>query len=264
MRSIGSKSTGALWLVAALVAAAPAQRAVAQSLLCATIRPGEDAEHAAQRITGAARNTREPWFQILDATSRVVPKADYASARAGWYACVATGLTDVATPTTNSETSTLAHRFRAGYLDVVRLFQSPDPNIALWFVLLALIAIATHNADQYFRDREQILKTMQQFSRKFVYEFERPLAAGALSPRPIQSRLRFAPHASRLDILLAPGAGRRYPNLSDHRRNVEYDVQRVLNVLRDEPFVVGRPRMDGRWVVLPFQLKSAITQAGGR
>jgi hypothetical protein len=52
--------------------------------------------------------------------------------------------------------------------------------------------------------------------------------------------------------------------LSDHRSNVEYDVQRVLTVLRDEPFVVGRPFMDGRWVVLPFQLKPAITQAGGK
>ena len=50
-------------------------------------------------------------------------------------------------------------------------------------------------------------------------------------------------HASRLDILLAPGAGRRYPNLSDHRSNVEYDVQRVLTLLKDEPFVAGRPRM---------------------
>ena len=264
MRSVGSKSTRALWLAAALVAVAPAQRAIAQSLLCATIRPGEDAAHAAQRISGAARNTREPWFQILDATSRVVPKADYAAAHAGWYACVATGLTDDAAATADNDVVTWTHRFRAGYQDVVRLFQSPDPNIALWFVLLALIAIATHNADQYFRDREQILKTMQQFSRKFVHEFERPLAAGGLSPRPIQSRLRFSPHASRLDILLAPGTGRRYPNLSDHRRNVEYDVQRVLNVLRDEPFVAGRPGMDGRWVVLPFQLKSAITQAGGK
>jgi len=247
-------STCVLWLVAVLAAAAPPRSALAQSLLCTTIRPGEDAAHVAQRITGAASHTREPWFQILDATSRVVPKAAYSGARAGWYACVATGLTDAAAPIRSSDTATWARR----------LFQSPDPNISLWFVLLVLIAIATHNADRYFRGREQIVAAMQQFSRKFVHEFERPLAAGSLSPRPIQSRLRFAPDASRLDILLAPGAGHRYPNLSDHRSNVEYDVQRVLTVLRDEPFVVGRPFMDGRWVVLPFQLKPAITQAGGK
>jgi len=247
-------STRVLWLAAVLAAASPPSKAIAQSLLCTTIRRGEDAAHAAQRITGAASNTREPWFQVLDATARFVPKASYASVGAGWYACVATGLTDAAAPTISSDTSGWAGR----------LFQSADPNIALWFVLLALIAIATHNADQYFRGREQILDAMRQFSRKFVHEFERPLAAGGLSPQPIQSRLRFAPHASRLDILLAPGAGHRYPNLSDHRSNVEYDVQRVLTLLKDEPFVAGRPRMDGRWVVLPFQLKTAMTQAGGK
>jgi len=254
MRSAVSMSTRVLWVVVVLVAAFPPSRAIAQSLLCTTIRRGEDAAHAAQRITGAASNTREPWFQIVDATSRFVPKADYASVRPGWYACVTTGLTDAVANTVSSNTSPW----------VGRLFQSADPDIALWFVLLALIAIAMHNADQYLQGREQILEAMRQFSRKFVHEFERPLAAGDLSPRPIQSRLRFAPHASRLDILLAPGAGRRYPNLSDHRSNVEYDVQRVLTLLKDEPFVAGRPRMDGRWVVLPFQLKTAITQAGGK
>jgi hypothetical protein len=52
--------------------------------------------------------------------------------------------------------------------------------------------------------------------------------------------------------------------LTDHRNNVEYDLRRVLNLLWDEPFVNGRPYMDGRWVVVPFSLKPAITQAGGR
>ena len=131
-------------------------------------------------------------------------------------------------------------------------------------MLLALIAIATHSADHYFRDREQILAAMQRFSQKFVREFERPLVGADVSARPIQSRLRFAPQTARLDILIAPGAGRRYPNLTDHRNNVEYDLRRVLNLLGDEPFVNGRPYMDGRWVVLPFSLKPAITQAGGR
>jgi hypothetical protein len=147
---------------------------------------------------------------------------------------------------------------------VARLIQTPDSDLGLWLVLLVLIAIATHSADHYLRDRKQVLNAMQRFSQKFVLEFERPLAVGDASGRPIQSRLRFAPDVSRLDILIAPGAGRRYPNLTDHRHNVEYDLRRVLDVLRDEPFVKGRPYMDGRWVVLPFSLKPAITQAGGR
>ena len=170
----------------------------------------------------------------------------------------------MAAPSVGSNASTWTRYLRTAYDDAIRLIQSPDSDLGLWFVLLALIAIATHSADHYFRDREQVLKVMQRFSQKFVREFERPLAGGDASVRPIQSKLRFAPHASRVDILITPGAGRRYPNLTDHRHNVEYDLRRVLDVLRDEPFVTGRPYMDGRWVVLPFSLKPAITQAGDR
>ena len=63
--------------------------------------------------------------------SHFVPKASYASVGAGWYACVATGLTDPAAPSISSNTSPW----------IGRLFQSADPNIALWFVLLALIVL---------------------------------------------------------------------------------------------------------------------------
>jgi hypothetical protein len=249
---------------AVLLAIAATQTVLAQPFLCTAIRPGENAPQVAQRITGAASSTRESWFQIVDpAMSRFVPKARYDSIRAGWQACVATGMTGAVAAAVGSGTSGWPGRFRAAYTDLVRLIQAPDSNLALWVVLLALIAIATHSADQYFTDREQILKAMEQFSRKFVREFEQPLVAGNLSATPIRSRLRFAPHASRLEILIAPGAGHRYPNLTDHRNNVEYDLKRVVNVLRDEPFVNGRPYMDGPWVVLPFQLKSAMTQAGG-
>jgi hypothetical protein len=45
--------------------------------------------------------------------------------------------------------------------------------------------------------------------------------------RPVRSRLRCGARLGRFDILLAPGEGRRYPNLSDHKKNVEYDVARV-------------------------------------
>ena len=201
---------------------------------------------------------------IDELASRFVPKPRYGYVRAGWQACVAAGLPAPVAPPADSNASRWARHLRTAYDDVARLIQSPDSDLGLWLVLLALIAIATHSADHYFRDREQVLKTMQRFSQKFVREFEGPLAAGDLSVRPIQSKLRFAPHASRLDILIAPGAGRRYPNLADHRNNVDYDLRRVLDLLRDEPFVNGRPYMDGRWVVLPFSLKPAIRQAGDR
>jgi len=253
------------WLLLAVVALAAAHDTLAQPLYCTPIRPGETAPQVAMRITGEASGAREPWFQIVDpATSRFVPKPRYAYVRAGWQACVAAGLPVPVAPPADSNASGWARHLRTAYDDVARLIQSPDSDLGLWLVLLALIAIATHSADHYFRDREQVLKTMQRFSQKFVREFERPLAAGDLSVRPIQSKLRLAPHASRLDILIAPGTGRRYPNLTDHRHNVDYDLRRVLDLLRDEPFVNGRPYMDGRWVVLPFSLKPAIRQAGDR
>ena len=265
MSSVVSTKFRAQWLLlSALVILATAHDASAQ-FFCTPIRPGETAPQVAKRITGEANGAGESWFQIVDpATSHFVPKERYGYVRSGWPACVATALPAVAAPSVGSNASTWSRHLQTAYDDVVRLIEFPDSDLGLWLVLLALIAIATHSADHYFRDREQVLKVMQQFSQKFVREFERPLAAGDASVRPIQSKLRFALHASRVDILITPGAGRRYPNLTDHRHNVEYDLRRVLNVLRDEPFVNGRPYMDGRWVVLPFSLKPAITQAGGR
>jgi hypothetical protein len=251
--------------LAALAALMGTQGALAQPLLCTAIRPGETAADVARRITGEARNTRQSWFQIVNpVTFQFVPKATYDDVRAGWSACVATGLTDAVGPVANSTRTVWAPRIRLAYEDVLRLIQSADSNIALWLALLALIAVATHGADLYFRDRQRVLDAMQQFSQEFIQEFERPLTARDASVRPIQSRLRFAPHSSRLDILIAPGAGHLYPNLMDHRRNLEYDLKRVLHALRDQPFVTGRPYMDGPWVVVPFQLKPGITQAGGK
>jgi len=248
-----------------LFAVGTAQSVLAQAFFCTPIRPGETAPQVARRITGEASGVRESWFQIVDpATSRFVPKTRYGYVRAGWHACVATGLSAVAPRPTTSPSSNWTRHLQTAYDDVSRLVQSPSSDLGLWVLLLALIAIATHRADHYFKDRGEVLKSMQQFSGKFVREFERPLVGADLSVPPIQSRLRFAPHASRLDILIAPGAGRRYPNLTDHRNNVDYDLKRILSILRDEPFVNGRPYMNGPWVVLPFSMKPAITQAGGR
>jgi len=52
------------------------------------------------------------------------------------------------------------------------------------------------------------------------------------------------------------GLGYTYPNLVDHRRNVEYDVDRVLHLLRHEPFIGGAPYAEGRWVVIPCRLET--------
>jgi hypothetical protein len=58
-----------------------------------------------------------------------------------------------------------------------------------------------------------------------------------------------------LEILLAPGDGRRYPNLADHKANFAYDVFRVLQLLRDQPFACAPPYAHGGWVVVPFHFQ---------
>src|SRR5512132_1790923 len=230
----------------AVVALIAARAAVAQSLRCTAIQPGDTATQVAKRITGEAQSTWEPWFQIVDpVTSRVVPKTSYDYVRAGWNACVVTDTRTVA-PSVNTRS-------------VAPSVNNTPGNFALWTALLALIALAALGVDHYFSDRAKVLSAMRQFGQRFVQEFERPLIGPDLSARPIQSRLRFTPHSARLDILIAPGAGHRYPNLTDHRNNVEYDLKRVLHILRDQPFINGPPYMNGTWVVLPFQLKPGIT-----
>src|SRR4029453_9466749 len=155
MSSVVSTKFRARWLLRpALVALVTAHNAVAQPFFCTPIRPGETAPQVAKRITGEATGEREPWFQIVDpATSRFVPKAQYAYVRAGWHACVATGLPGEAAAPVGSNASAWTRDLRTAYDDVVRLIQSPDSDLGLWLVLLALIAIATHSADHYFKDR---------------------------------------------------------------------------------------------------------------
>jgi hypothetical protein len=78
----------------------------------------------------------------------------------------------------------------------------------------------------------------------------------------VRAQLRLRPRRSRLEILLAPGNGRRYPNLSDHKKNVEYDVARVVHALADQSFVNGTPYTQAGWVVVPFQFKTLSKTSG--
>ena len=103
---------------------------------------------------------------------------------------------------------------------------------------------------------------MRHFADRFVHEFERPLIQQDAAERPIRVQVRSSPFGRRFDILLAPGTGRRYPNLSDHKQNVEYDVIRVLHVLADESFVNGPLCAHAEWVVVPFRFKVGPKHTG--
>ena len=78
----------------------------------------------------------------------------------------------------------------------------------------------------------------------------------------MRARLRRGARLRRFDILLAPGEGRRYPNLSDHKKNVEYDVARVMHVLGDDSFVSGPPYTQAGWIVVPFQFTADPKPSG--
>jgi len=114
---------------------------------------------------------------------------------------------------------------------------------------------------KYGDERRARLDMMRVFGNRFIAEFERPLLPNALGD-PLRARVKFAPRRRTLEILLAPGQGRTYPNLVDHKRNVEYDVARVLRILRHEPFVSGRPYAKGRWVVIPCRFEAGRQQEG--
>ena len=66
-----------------------------------------------------------------------------------------------------------------------------------------------------------------------------------------------------LDILLAPNGARSYPNLTDHRGNVRYDVMRVVRLMADTRFTTGDLYARGRWVVVPCRLAIEPRQEGG-
>jgi hypothetical protein len=136
-------------------------------------------------------------------------------------------------------------------------------TLLAWAALVVGAVLVWQAMDEYLVRREVTVDAMKRFGQTFVREFERPLRQSNGADRPIQSQLRASPDRGRLEILLCPGGGHRYPNLSDHRTNVLYDVTRVLKLLHDERFVCEQVYSKGPWVVVPFQYQSA-KQAGGR
>jgi hypothetical protein len=223
-----------------------------------------------------------------------VPKSQYDRIRAGWRACVTktahhiaaaklipTKAADAADASDSSATigppepvAVPAALMTTGGLEdaggssgpialqVVRTIGSVD-LIMVWLgAALALPWFGWRIADRYLARRKIATVVMRHFAARFVFEFERPLVRHGVKEHALRSRLRFRARPGRFDILLAPGDGRRYPNLSDHKKNVEYDVARVLQVLGDASFKNGPLSVDAEWVVVPFQFKASSKQVG--
>ena len=94
--------------------------AFAQSRVCDAIRRGESATQAARRMTGNGWNAYQAWFEIMNASSKFVPKSQYDRIHAGWRACVVT-------PATRSLSSNANHVDDPGGADVAAdVSEAPD------------------------------------------------------------------------------------------------------------------------------------------
>jgi hypothetical protein len=140
-----------------------------------------------------------------------------------------------------------------------------DLSVLLWAAPLFVVSVGWPTwvaIRNHFGRRRVSLDTMRGFGDRFIAEFERPLYRRTSSDAAVKSRLRFSPSRHRLEVLLAPADGRTYPNLVDHRKNVEYDVERVERILGAEPFVGGSLYAEGAWVVIPFRFDTDRQQEG--
>jgi len=236
--------------------------ASAQQFVCSGVRHGDTAAGLALRLTNSAENRYAPWFQILDpTTSRFIPKAAYAAIRPGWKVCIARGATSrpmrqIIIPPDRAQPET------ARLID--RLAATGFPYA--WMMAVAILAplLASPVAKKYFDKRHAMLDSMSRFAADFVREFAQPLPRQHAADQPIKARLQCAPYSARLEILLAPNKGHSYPNLSDHKKNLEYDIERVLGLVPHQPFIRGEPYSRGDWVVIPFQVPAGVTQRGAR
>lgn len=248
----------------------------AQSLNCYRIRPGESAAQLSRRLTGDSANIYQPWFELVDASSRVVPKSQYDRIEFDWRACLPAQPGDDRGSTRQPDALVASNQrapeprvqVAAARIDLVKaedfallwlgnardVFSRAgiDPG-KVWIGAMVLLALVGWKvADGYVSRRRTLMIVMGHFAHRFVREFERPLIQQPTEP-PLRSHLRLKPARGRLEIRLAPGPGRRYPNLSDHKKNVEYDIARVLRSVSDASFVPDRIYAQAGWVVVPFR-----------
>lgn len=245
--------------VFALVCVGVVRHAAAEQTLCYTIQHGDTAALMALRFTGSVEHRHEPWFQIVDpSVPRLIPKAQYRRIQPGWRTCVPeTRLTVQWRPRTAVPAGV------GGTAATIETVGS-DPFILLGTgaALVAVLLFAWHATYAHVKRKRATAPLMQSFAARFIAEFERPLWQPGSAERPLQARMRLVLRQRRVDILLAPTGGRSYPNLTDHRRNLVYDVGRVMRLLADSRFTAGDVYASGRWVVVPCRLASEPRQEG--
>ena len=255
---------GALPFVLMMATGSP--HAFGREMTCYVIVPGDTAARLAQRLTGNVHNWRQPWFRIVNPTTTTfVAKSRYSVIQSGWRVCVATDrLRPAFVPQPRQDLLPSAPAV-SQQADTTQELAAIDVHLlqsvaSLFAVVSGVVFVWA--ARNYVRERRARLESMRGFASSFIFEFERPLFRSDPGEPAVQSWSRFAPARGKLEVLLAPADGRSYPNLFDHRKNVEYDVARVLWLLRDEPFVNGALYTRGVWVVIPFRFETNRQQEG--
>jgi hypothetical protein len=264
-------------LVLLLLCAAPLL-AEAQQFVCSPIRRGDTASRLARRLTGNSAAAYSVAFQVRDPARQLfVPKSQYVRLSTHWEACVAiepvTSTPLPYAPVVASDLPAIAPAGPAMTPAPLAIASArPAPALSVRsgddFVFMAKMASAALfvlliYAAVDWRTPAPIPPLMQRAGEQFVIAFARPLVDPSSSVAPIQARLRFIRRAQQLEICIAPGAGRRYPNLVDHKRNVEYDVHRVMRVLGNQFVVSDRLRASGKWVIVPIRLAD-VKQTGAK
>ena len=248
-------------VVLVLVCTVPSQ-VDAQQFVCWPIAAGDTASSLARRLTGSSAKAYGLAFQIRDPARRMfVPKSHYQRLQSDWQACVARGpvprapvaqapVVELAEPAIAPEVPLIApapQALASAPLALVRADRTlADVSVAAPIAALLLITLLAAVGAVGPRP---IPAAVRRAGENFVTVFAGPLVDPSSGVPPIRSRLRFVRRKRQLEIFIAPGPGHRYPNLADHKKNVEYDVDRVIQVLGN--YVLSTPpRADGRWVVV--------------
>jgi hypothetical protein len=247
-----------------IILAAPAGSA-AQSFVCRPIAPGESAPGLALRLAGNEAARYGERFQIRDPARGVfVPKSQYARLSVRWQVCVAQERPAPDQPTRVSAQPHPAPVVAATALAVPAPLPATHYDVGLAVrvgvaatAILLVCALSARAALSHVTPRE-----LQEAGEEFIGAFVRPLIEPGCMP-PIEVRLRFLPRSRQLEICLAPSGGRRYPNLRDHKRNVEYDVDRIVRLLAPHVVVRAPLRAEGKWVVVPIGINDQ-REAGAR
>jgi len=256
-----------LTTVALLLVCAVPPCAAAQEFVCSPIARGETAPRLAHRLTGNPAAAYTDAFQIRDPAKRMfVPKSQYRNLKAGWQACVAntspksppaafapevTPVGSAIVPDEPAITSAAATR-TAEPLTRAWVRWPSESVLAAW-IAASFLCIVICTAVAASLAPRPIPPPLQRAGDAFVNAFARPLIDPGSDGPPIQTRLRFVRRKQQLEISIAPGHGRRYPNLVDHKKNVEYDVSRVMGLLGHRLVVSDRLRAAGKWVVVPIR-----------